>query len=131
MNKKAYLKTVEVLLAILLGGAFIIYVIPSSLTRGIEQDPVDLLENLEYNNEFRQLMIFNQSNCIDAELLARSFLPARFKYSYAFSAVALDNINDIPESLPTDKRVYADTLFLAGNSSEYKPVVVKLFYWNE
>lgn len=128
-NKKAYLKTVEVLLAIIIGASFIIYVIPSSLTKAIEQPPTDVLSNLEYSEQFRQLMLFNQSECIDAEIHARGFLPARFKYSYAFSPVSVQDYDKIPANLPKDRRVYADSIFIAGNSSEYKPVIVKLFYW--
>jgi len=131
MNKKAYLKTVEVLLAMLIGGAFIIYVIPATLTRETEQPPLDLLSNLENNADFRQYMLFNQTNCVDAELLTQKFLPVKFKYSYAFSPCTLENYADIPANLPKDRRVYVDSVFIAGNTTEYKPVIVKLFYWVE
>ena len=130
-NKKAYLKTVEVLLAMLIGGAFIIYVLPTALTRETEQPPIDILSALENNDEFRQLVLFNQTNCIDAELLTAKFLPVKFKYSYAFSPCTLDNYAKIPENLPKDRRVYVDSIFIAGNTTEYKPVIVKLFYWVE
>jgi hypothetical protein len=131
MDKKAYLKTVEVLLAMLIGGAFIIYVIPATLTRATEQPPIDILSSLENNDDFRQLMLFSQTECVDAELLMLKFLPAKFKYSYAFSPVELADYAKVPSNLPKDRRVYADSIFLAGNTTKYKPVIVKLFYWVE
>ena len=130
-NKKAYLKTVEVLLAMLISGAFIIYVIPATLTREIEQPPLEILSSLENNDEFRQLMLFNQTECIDSELLMVKFLPAKFKYSYAFSPCTLADYAKVPANLPKDRRVYVDSVFLAGNTTEYKTVIVKLFYWVE
>jgi len=128
--KKAFLRTAEVLLAIVIGATFLVYVFPNSLIRAQEEPPLELLSNLGNNDEFRQLVLLNKSRCIDADAEIRKFLPARFKYSYEFNMLDISELNKIPQDLPKDKRIYVDTFFIAGNNSEYKPMVLKLYYWN-
>jgi len=126
--KKAFLKTAEVLLAVVIGATFLIYVFPSSLTRA-EQEPLAILSNLEYNDEFRHDLMLNKS-CIDADAEIRKYLPARFKYSYEFSILNISELNKVPEDLPEDRRIYVESVFVAGNNSEYDPKVLKLYYWS-
>ena len=74
--------------------------------------------------------MLNDSRCIDADAEIRAYLPARFKYSYEFSILNISDIGKAPENLPSGKTVYAETLFIAGNNSQYEPKVLKLYYWD-
>ncbi|MBW2995046.1 hypothetical protein KY312_01735 [Candidatus Woesearchaeota archaeon] len=126
--KKAFLKTAEVMIAIVVAATFLIYIFPSSPVRQ-QQEPVSILETLEDNDEFRQLLMLNNSRCIDADAEIRKHLPARFKYSYEFNILDISDIDKVPD-LPPDKTVYVETLLVAGNNSQYEPKVLKLYYWD-
>jgi hypothetical protein len=127
--KKAFLKTAEVLIAIVVGATFLIYIFPASPAAKAEP-ALGLLKILESNNEFRELVLLNKSLCIDCDAAVRKYLPDRFKYSYQFDMLDISELGKMPDDLPGNKRVYVESLFIAGNSTEYSPRVIKLYYWS-
>jgi hypothetical protein len=129
MNKHAFLKTAEVMFAVVIAIVFIAYVFPSPISKS-DQGQDYILRSLESNNEFRQLVMLNTTRCIDADIEIQNYLPAKFKYSYQLDIVSSSELNMTPEDLPKDKQVYVDSLFIAGNNSQYNPKVLKLYYWS-
>ena len=125
MNKKAYLRTLEVVFAVLLTMSVLIYV----FSRGnVGSDDVfsniHVLENLEFNEDFRSCVNSDNITCVST--MVNSSLPLAYRNSFVVSIT--DDMNFIPENMP-DKRVYADSVFIAGSVENYSPRIVKLFYW--
>lgn len=125
VDKKAYLKTLEVVFAIILTMSVLVFVFSSSKVPSDDVfSDLDVLENLEFNDEFRSCVVDDNESCI-TDMVNRS-LPVFYRESFV---VAFTNdINYFPDDLP-DKRIYADSIFIAGAAYNYSPIIVKLFYW--
>jgi hypothetical protein len=128
MNTKAFLKTAEVMIAIVIAATFLVYIFPSPQA-GASQPSLNILKSLENNEKFRECVLLNNT-CIDADAEIRKYLPQRFKYSYEFGIFNVSDAHKLPEDLPADKTVYAESIFISGNDSEYYPKIAKLFYWS-
>ena len=125
VNKKAYLRTLEVAFAILLTMSVLVFVFSKAkLPSDDAFSSINVLENLEFNTEFRNCVVGGNESCVVN--MVNNSLPALYRSS--FNVVITDDINYIPGNLP-DKRVYADSVFIAGNIYNYSPKIVKLFYW--
>ena len=125
VNRKAYLRTLEVVFAILLTMSVLVFVFSGSKvpSDGVFSN-IDVLGNLEFNPEFRGCVVDGNQSCVVG--MVNNSLPALYRSS--FSVAVTDDINYIPEDLP-DKRVYANSVFIVGDVYNYSPKIVKLFYW--
>ncbi len=123
MVKKAYMKTIEMVLVIVISTIFLVVIIPKqeSISRtGLK----DVLPELEENNEFREFSqknngCFNFTNQTISDLVG-SYLENNFDYLLC--------INVFPDSVP-DQNIYVETLYFAGNYSETKQKKIRLYYW--
>jgi len=123
MNKKAYMHTIEVVLAVLLTFAVAYFIIPRTSTPQ-EAASLSILPVLEQKPEFRGCVISLNYSCVESYL--RDYLPKNYDFDY--------DITENPETphanLPA-KSINTESIYIAGNSSVYSPKIVRLYYWRK
>jgi hypothetical protein len=125
MVKKAFLKTFEALIAIVLTLIFVILLVPRDNSSEPGGKKIEIMNKLEKYPEFRQGIIentgcFNRtSNNVISESI-NSYLSSRYDYYLC--------VNDDAENLP-NKRVYVDSVFITGNITTFQHKIAKLYYW--
>ncbi len=120
VNKKAYLRTIEVVIAVLATFMFVVYVMPTYVTGETPAESVDLLISIADNIRDCQNI-----SCVDSAV--SSFDPVFVKrYDYIINISS--DPNAIVSGLPR-KDIYIDSVYIAGNISNYDPKIIKLYYW--
>ena len=124
VNKNAYMRTLEAVIAIILTFAFILYIMPSN-TFTIKEDTTNILIGLMNNEAFRE-DAQNLTACAykSQNESINQILDVELK-SYLNYAVCPQGI--LPE-LPR-KRVNVESLYLTGNYTNTTNKVIKLYYW--
>ena len=118
--KKGFVRTVEAMLAVLLGFTFLLFIVPNeSGDSGYENEKI--LQGFEQDPSFRDCAIGGNYSCI------RSYIDLVMPVYYEYDVLVSDDPDEVID-LP-EKRVHSESLFISGNTTEYSPVTVKLFYW--
>ena len=119
---KAFMKTLEVMLVVIFTVMFLIILSPPQSRSSVpELEPV--LLHLQKDQGFREFAIQNTECFISglgAEQHIRKYLHNR--YDYVFCSGASET------NLP-DRRIFLDTLVIAGNITYIEPKVLKLYFW--
>jgi len=122
MNKKAYVRTVEVFIAVLITFIFITFIIPVEQPAVRTKQEINALHLLEEYEHFRSCSMMPDEqlaeNCINATI--SPFIPKKFDYKLSVS----DKTVELPE-----KQVYVESLFMAANITHYEPRIIRLYYW--
>ena len=63
----------------------------------------------------------------DSSRTIRSYIDLVMPVYYEYDVLVSDDPDEVID-LP-EKRVHSESLFISGNTTEYSPVTVKLFYW--
>ena len=121
-NKKAYVRTIEALAAIIITFLFIAYVVPKHSTAGVRESNIELLQFLEKNDDFRNCVFDEDEEC--ASLIIEEYLDSKYDFEVSIS----NNPNFVKLGLP-DKEIFVDSIYIAGSNTLYKPLIVKLYYW--
>ncbi|MCX8146877.1 MAG: hypothetical protein N3D84_00200 [Candidatus Woesearchaeota archaeon] len=124
-SKKAYMKTLEAVIAFILTFLFITTVIETRSETEKYQPDVNLMDIMKYNPEFRNCALSKNISCLNATL-ERDYPDFAKLYGYKF------NITNNPKSAPPDlpeKNVHLESLFISGNETYLNPIVVRLYYW--
>jgi len=116
----------EALIAAVLALTLLFSILPKIVPGEQSLPSVDVLENLGYDDDFRNCVLANTFSCVNSSVYF--FMPNLYKNSYVVYLV--NDSNFVPQNLPNDRRVYADSLFIAGNLTSYNPVIVRLYYWS-
>ncbi|MBT3720739.1 hypothetical protein HOC50_00945 [archaeon] len=122
---KAYMKTIEMLLVIVVSTIFLLSIMPKQESL-LKNDLKDVLISLEDNDNFRNFCLentgcFNSINTvIDSQI--RSYLPESYEYRLCVGAT--------PTSIPNTE-VFLETLYFVGNGTESQDKTVFLYYWFE
>lgn len=124
VNKKGFLKTVEAALAVALTLGILLVIMPHASSPEQSQKE-NILASLQYNDGFRNCAIAENLSCVNQTVFGN--LPSMYKESYAVNLTK--DANFIPE-LPGNKAVKVEAAFIAGNLTDYNPIIVKLFYWS-
>ncbi len=122
MNRKAFMKTIEVGIAIVLTYLFLILITPKQVPTASRERIAETLSILQQNDDFRNCVISENGTCVDSNI--RLFLQASFDYVYSVSS----DPNYVPSGLP-QKRIFVDSIFISGNTTLYKPKIFKVYYW--
>ena len=123
MVKKGFMKTMEIVFAIVLTTLFLMMVIPDNrLNQKSVSEP--RLIKLESNQNFRDFIgsnegCFNSSNTL-LDAIIRNYLSMEYDFIFC--------INDRTTYLP-NKDVITDTMFYAGNISELNYKTIRLYMW--
>ncbi len=121
---KAYMKSVEMMLVIIVSVFFLISIMgrQSEMRR---EELKDVLIKLEDNPEFRSFCTsntgcFNSTDPNDADSLIRQYLSEDYGYYLC--------INNAPYDFP-QTNIYGESIFFAGNHTDVSHDTVRLFYW--
>ncbi len=123
MNKKAYMKTLEVFIATMITFTFIIYIIPTD--RAENNNLADsLLKNIEEDLEFRNCVIMEDTTCLNNKI------NISFYGAYEYDFLIFDDPLTEPDYLnTTSDKVYTYSRVFSGNYTNYNPKILKIYYW--
>jgi hypothetical protein len=121
MRKQAFMKTVEVFIAILVTFTFVLVVLPKEVP-DINDQSIFRLRNLDVDDDFRNCVLRDDSACINTTI--DSVFEGRFLYDYEI----YDSGNS-PLLVIDEVEVRTYSWFYAGNQTAYNPKTFKLFYW--
>ena len=123
VNKKAFMKTIEILLVIILSTLFLLVVLPKQ-QQTTETKSKAYLIYLEKDADFRNFIISNtacyNSSSVEASRFIRRYLPDDLDFILCSGTKA----TDLPE-----KNVFVDSLFFSGNISNIEYKTIRLYYW--
>ncbi|AJF61924.1 TPA: hypothetical protein HA239_02475 [Candidatus Woesearchaeota archaeon] len=126
MVKKAFMKTIEMLIVIVLSAIFLIMLLskPASLNQA---EVKDYFIKLEENEEFRQYIqnttgCFNSSVDSPAATLLMRYMTTSYDYLLCSGTVATS------AQLPP-QTVYIDSLVFTGNYTDTRFKKLSLYYW--
>ena len=122
VRKKAFMKTLEILLVIVFTTIFLLAMMKKQFSSPVNERTEYLIE-LEKDSSFREYAsqntgCFNSSTSSSGHI--RKYLPLRFDYTLCLDAK--------PTHLPA-KDIYTNSLYFTGNISEVKSKTIKLYYW--
>ena len=120
-SKKAFMKTLEVAIAVVMTFVFLTVFIPQYNTAQSRLQNEAVLSVLAKNAEFRACVISENISCINSSLSM-----ALEKYDYAINISK--SPNDPATSLP-QKRIFSESILIAGNSTLYEPKILRIYYW--
>jgi hypothetical protein len=125
MEKKAFMKTIEVVAAIILTTIFMLYIIPQYTGTDKDEQKIIVLAHLERDDGYRDFVLrrvgcFNASDEYLVNDKVESFLPEAYNYKLCINAVAT--------GLPL-QNIQLETQYISGNASVFKPKIVRLYYW--
>jgi hypothetical protein len=131
VNKKAYIKTLEALVALVIFLIFVTGVIVINQPREKETIPQDIkllqdtiLNKIETEPEFRHCLVANDTICIE-NLINSSILPT---IDYDFDICNEPNPSDCTlKTFPLNRTIYADSLII----QEGKTAIIRLYLWRK
>lgn len=123
-GKKAYLKTLEVVIAMVFTFAFVLYLMPNTQNT-LEEDAKDILITLIQNEEFKTYAV-NISSCVykNQNTSINSILDVELKSYLNYSICPKGVLPVTPR-----KHVNVESLYLTGNITAQQNKVIKLYYW--
>ena len=120
VNKKGYLRTLEVVFAVLLTFIFIIYMLPTYITAGGAEESLDVLSPIKTNIR----------NCFSTTCVETAIIDFEANFANKFNYVInISDSSDIIVSGLPNERVFADSVFIAGNSTSYNPRIIRIYYF--
>ena len=122
MGKKAYVRTVEAILAVSITLIFITIIFPRVQLTETRGENLNILSTLENRDDFRTCVIENNGTCVNSIIAALMTSP----FDYIFNLSTDPNVA-LP-SLPP-KRIFSDSVYIAGNLSNKTETIVRLYYF--
>ena len=123
-NKKAYMKTVEVMISI----AIVLVVLSIALKHNYYSNDYqkrNILQSLKNDLNLRACVITYDNNCTSS-IIASSLGPG---YNYTFQLVKPTSLSVAnPPKLPP-KTVFVDSYYFSGNLTNNNDMILKLYYW--
>ena len=105
VNKKAYIKTIEALIAVLMLIGFLIYILPSQTseqqtTTALDTFMDNILDTIIYDSTYRDCSIDKNTQCL------KDFIDQKITYTYDYRIQICDDSTacDTPSDLP-DKNI--------------------------
>ena len=131
VNKKAYLKTLEAVIAAMILLLFIGEVLPhktedAALTPpDIETMQQTILKSISSREDLRTCVLEKDIPCIT------TFIDSIMKQdlSYEITITDADFSLELPVDLPQDKAIYTKTLIISSTTTDYDPKLVRLHVW--
>jgi competence protein ComGC len=126
MVKKAYMKTIEMLLVMVISTIFLLLILPKQNYRESMQKESYLI-HLEKDETFRDFVTgnigcYNSTPKNTITVLVEKHIPKEFDYTIC--------IDKTPRTLPI-KDIFIDSLVIAGNYSQTEFKTIRLYYWSE
>ena len=124
-HKAAVFRTLEALIAIFITFLFLLVFIPQVRENAQPQTPQNVLVSLRENDDFRNCVIQKNQTCLNQ--LAGKNIEGKYEFLINVS----DNPNAIVSGLPPKKRVFANSLYISGNTTNATSTVVRLYFWTK
>ncbi|MBI2143161.1 hypothetical protein HYU20_02360 [Candidatus Woesearchaeota archaeon] len=124
VNKQGVFRTLEALIAIFITFLFLIVFIPTQRERAQPTAPPNVLADLRDNDEFRNCVMQKNETCINQSI------DRNLEDSYDFKFNLSDKPNAGAPALP-QKQVYANSMFIAGNTTNSTQLIVRLYFWSK
>lgn len=121
-GKKAYLRTLEAMIAVGLTLLFLAMINPWQNDINVRQQKIDILPLLEHNQDFRNCVVSENAACANA--IIQNYIPG--KYNYTISITTSTSYTPV---LPDKKTILADSIYINGNDTFNKQEIVRLYYW--
>jgi hypothetical protein len=123
-GKQGIFKTIEVLIAIFITFIFLFVFIPQQRASERNEPSPDVISALSQDPGFISCVVSGDQACINMSI--EKELPGE----YSFKVNISDNPNVIVSGLPS-KRVFANSLYVAGNMTNAKRMIVRLYFWSK
>lgn len=124
-RKRAGYRTLEAVIAITTIFGFLILFLQQQRSLTAEDVPAEVLAPLLYDEQFRNCAIQKNSSCINTTINDN----LEDKYDFLFNLST--NPNAVVSGLPQQKRVFANSLYVAGNLTNSSATIVRLFFWTK
>ncbi|MFP4656180.1 MAG: CARDB domain-containing protein [Candidatus Woesearchaeota archaeon] len=121
-DKRAFMKTVEAFLAIIIVFTFVVFFMPRDVRTSNDQS-IFRLKYLELDDGFRQCVIERNDSCIETTI------NDVFEERYSFDYVLYEYVE--PEVNIEEDAVKVYSWFFAGTREKFKPTHFKLLYWDK
>ncbi len=121
-GKKAYIRTLEAVIAIFIAFFFLTYIIPAQNVNTARFENLRIMDTLKENENFRNCVIILNTTCINATI--RQNLENRFDFTFNISEDPAVNIE-----ISDKERIFSEGIMIAGNSTSYSPKILRVFYW--
>jgi len=120
--RKAYMKTIEVVLAGVFTVLFLMFLLPRVGENRLE-DELQVVAHLRQDPSFRDFAA-GATGCMDSSdpsvSMVGTYLPEKYDFDLCIDAIS----TRIP-----DKKIFIDSAVISGNMSSYQPKTIRLFYW--
>mgnify|MGYP005857283881 CR=1 FL=1 len=127
MRKKAYMRTFEAVLAIVISFLVLTFIMQTSNPTETKDIRTDLSPILRDNPQFRNCALSNNISCLN-NTMQLHYPDFTRVHSYKFNITT--DPEDAPPSLP-EEDIFAESIFIAGNNTYLHPRIVRLYYWDE
>ena len=144
MNKKGFIRTMEAVISIILLFSFIFFMSYYRLPEAndvpfvVKNTHEFLFEEISYNNTLRDCVIekADDGNCAEYNAfgsdacmgLVSKFIESNTPVGYQHACeICSSAVSCIQETLPIDRNVYANSLFLAATNSK----IMRIYFWEE
>ncbi len=122
MDRKAYLRTLEAIIAIFITFFFLAYITPEKTPSESGAENIHILPELSKSLAFRNCVLSQNVSCINTTI--DDSIPNQYNFLFNLSSNP-----HVTVALP-NKRVFGDASFIVGNSTSYKPTILRLYYWS-
>jgi hypothetical protein len=122
-NKKAYMKTAESVIAVAITFTILMSFLGHRSSTQAGELPENFLDTLKNDADFRSCVQSKNSACITSSI--DLLIPD--SYDFVFN-ISEDPHAIVSEGFP-DKRVYANAILLAGNTTDSTIRTMRVFYW--
>ncbi|MBI4438655.1 hypothetical protein HY640_01860 [Candidatus Woesearchaeota archaeon] len=120
-GKKAFLRTLEAAIAIIVALTIILAFIPQFNTARERIRSQNALEPLTKDEQFRTCVLTENITCINTTL---STPLQNFHYTINISKNPHTEISGLPT-----KQILSESAYIAGNTTTYSPRIIRIFYW--
>ncbi len=124
MDKSGIFKTLEALIAIFITLLFLLVFIPQQREQAIQRAPPNALSGMIGNDNFRNCALARNFTCVNQSI------DLVLKDNYDFRVNISEGRNAILPQFP-QKRIYANSMYLAGNTTNSTISIVRLYFWEK
>lgn len=124
-KKEGIFRTLEALIAVFITLLFLIVFIPQIRENKSPETPPNVLASLRNNDDFRNCVIKKNQTCLN------QLIEQNIEGKYYFLVNLSSNQNTAVAGLPQQQRVFANSVFIAGNTTNSTNQIVRLYFWEK
>jgi len=126
MVKKAYIKTLEVMIAIIVTAMFVVLLVPMRDISTQKEEKFFIMDALSKDSDFRINVVTTTKGCYNSTSLndLTQKVEEYLLEDYTYFICLDEKKTELPE-----KKIFLETSFITGNMTNYTQRVVRLYYW--